>query len=929
MSNTAIKLIDIPVSNTITINSKLLSVDSNTKRTELITGYDLTMYLANTVLYKSQVNTTFELANSAFLIANSAYLQANSALNQANSGFVQANSGFTQANSAYNVANSALDLANSAFLIANSVILYYDAISIYNSVNSAYSQANSAYSVANTKFNSSGGTISGEVVMLSGLQVSGNVMLSGTPTQALHAAPKQYVDQVAQGIAAKPAVKAATTTNLSGSYDNGTLGVGATLNIGTAATLDIDGVTSWEQYDGVLVKNQSTGAQNGRYYVSQVGDVSNNWILTRCGYCDESSEIPSSYVFVQTGDEQNNTGWVATVEDISNFQVGANTITWFQFSGAGTYTAGNGLYLDGSVFSHGDTSNVSNLSSDNSAGSVIQDLSVTFDSYGHVTAISAATIDLDARYSNITLAYNQANSAFSQANTANTNAANASYLSTGIVSPSVLGSGTANANTYLAGDNVWKPIVSGATLTVDESSNTVYYIGLSAETTGAWLEAVISPNKLVFNPALGRLGINVADPNTSLHIAGNDAIIIPSGTDSDRPNIPVNGMLRYNTSNNYIESYSNNSWSQVGSGAGSGDLIYPVREQFVATANQSTFVVDGGYVVGELDVFYNGIKLRSGTEVNVSSGEYFSLTTPAANNALIEVIGFGSYTSYGRELSTPRREFFTATANQTSFTISEGYSPGMIDVYYNGSKLVNGQDIDVSNGLTIDLTEPASNGAIIDVVVLDALSYLDAVKKTGDIMTGNLTAVEFIGGGSGIINIDANNISSGTVNTAILGTGEANSNTYLAGDASWKSIVGFSSTDDTSSNTTYYPVIATTAGGSTAKTSSSKLYFNPSTGTLSATIFNSLSDIELKTNVINIESGLDIIEKINPVEFEWKDNGKKSFGVIAQEIEKILPDLVSTAGNKSVNYSGLIPFLIKSVQELSAKIKQIEESNGN
>ena len=545
---------------------------------------------------------------------------------------------------------------------------------------------------------------------------------------------------------------------------------------------------------------------------------------------------------------------------------------------------------------------------------------------------------------------------------------NASNLTSGTVSVERLGSGEANSTTYLAGDNSWKPIVSGATLVQNESSNTIYYIGLSSETSGAWLEAFVSPNNLVYNPGLKRLGLSTIDPKATLHIGSNDAIIIPSGSDVERPEYPINGMLRYNTSNNYIESYSNNSWSQVGSGA-SSEFYYPAREQFVATANQSVFVVDGGYVPGELDVFYNGIKLRIGTEVNVSSGIDFTLSTPAANNALIEICGIATYTASGRDLTTPRREYFVATSNQTIFTISGGYSPGMADVYYNGSKLLNGYDVDVSSGLSIVLTTPASNGAIIDVVALDSLTYLDVVKKSGDSMVGNLTAPAFIGNGAQLTNLDANNITtgtvnstrlgsgtansntylagdntwkeinlsninansitSGTVNTAVLGSGVANSSTYLAGDNTWKIISGFSSTDDTSTNATYYPLIATIAGGSTVKTSSSKLYYNPSTGTLSATIFNSLSDGTLKENVETLSSGISIINTINPVSYIWKDSGKVGYGVIAQEIENILPEIVNTNdGIKSVEYNSLIPFLIKSIQELKSEIDQLKSELG-
>jgi hypothetical protein len=171
------------------------------------------------------------------------------------------------------------------------------------------------------------------------------------PIDPQDAATKIYVDEVAQGLAVKPAVRVATTSNLIATYDNGNAGVGSSLTIAPTATLNIDGVTSWAQYDGILVKNQTNAAHNGRYYVSQVGGVSTAWILVRCGYCDEAGEIPSAYVYVQEGSTYASTGWVATVENFSTFTVGTDDVNWTQFSGAGTYTAGDGLDLNGTVFS--------------------------------------------------------------------------------------------------------------------------------------------------------------------------------------------------------------------------------------------------------------------------------------------------------------------------------------------------------------------------------------------------------------------------------------------------------------------------------------------------------------------------------------------------------------------------------------------------
>jgi hypothetical protein len=161
--------------------------------------------------------------------------------------------------------------------------------------------------------------------------MTGFLTLNADPTSALHAATKQYVDEVASGITVRPAVKAATTTNLSATYNNGTLGVGATLNLGPLVTLNIDGVITWSQDDGILVKNQTNAAHNGRYYISQVGNGSTDWILTRSTVCDQASEIPGSYVFVQGG-SQVGTGWVLTVADPTTFVVGTDAITVTQFS---------------------------------------------------------------------------------------------------------------------------------------------------------------------------------------------------------------------------------------------------------------------------------------------------------------------------------------------------------------------------------------------------------------------------------------------------------------------------------------------------------------------------------------------------------------------------------------------------------------------
>jgi hypothetical protein len=187
---------------------------------------------------------------------------------------------------------------------------------------------------------------------LAGGTMTGKITLDGDPTQALHAVTKQYVDNVEAGLITRPAVKAATTANLAGTYNNGTAGVGATLNLGQLADLNIDGVDEWSQWNGILVKNQTNAFENGRYVVFQLGnDTDTDWILRRCPLCDEADEIPGSYIFVTDGATNEQTGWVQHVADPATFTVGTDSISVYQFAGSGAVTAGTNVSVSGNQVS--------------------------------------------------------------------------------------------------------------------------------------------------------------------------------------------------------------------------------------------------------------------------------------------------------------------------------------------------------------------------------------------------------------------------------------------------------------------------------------------------------------------------------------------------------------------------------------------------
>ena len=99
---------------------------------------------------------------------------------------------------------------------------------------------------------------------------------------------------------------------------------------------------------------------------------------------------------------------------------------------------------------------------------------------------------------------------------------------------------------------------------------------------------------------------------------------------------------------------------------------------------------------------------------------------------------------------------------------------------------------------------------------------------------------------------------------------------------------------------------------------------------------NTSSDMALKENIINIPNPLEKISKIGGYMFDWKDHGYEHVhgeghdtGIIAQEIEEILPEIVNTreSGIKAVNYMKLIPLLVESIKELKTELDELKSFN--
>jgi hypothetical protein len=212
-----------------------------------------------------------------------------------------------------------------------------------------------------------------------------------------------------------------------------------------------------------------------------------------------------------------------------------------------------------------------------------------------------------------------------------------------------------------------------------------------------------------------------------------------------------------------------------------------------------------------------------------------------------------------------------------------------------------------------------------DVTNIDSVGLITA--RTGVRVTSGGLVVS-----SGIATFTDNIIANGNIvgdnSTNITGINQVTATTFsgaLSGNATSATTATNVTVADESSDTTCFPLFVTAATGDLAPKSGSNLTFNSSTGTLTATDFNSASDENLKQNIRTIENPLAKVAEIRGVNFDWKENQKPSVGVIAQEVEKVFPELVTSGEKKSVNYNGLIGLLIEVVKEQQTQIDSLNE----
>ena len=375
------------------------------------------------------------------------------------------------------------------------------------------------------------------------------------------------------------------------------------------------------------------------------------------------------------------------------------------------------------------------------------------------------------------------------------------------------------------------------------------------------------------------------------------------------------------------------------------DILTLAGTTDASSSTTGTLKVAGG--VGVAKKLYVGTDLRvSGTatfEGNVSflgSNTLISTTVVNIEDNILQlshlnpsdIVDIGFIGGYNNGANVHSGFFRDATDDTWKLFRNYSAEPSTtIDVSANGFAWANlaiggltaANSINIGTGQTYKI----NSVDVLSATTLGSSVVTSSLTSTGTITSGTWSGSFGAVSGANLTSLNANNIATGTVAPARLASGTADATTFLRGDSTWAS-AAVSITNNTTTDSTFYPVFTSVTSGSIvgANTSSTKLTFNPSSGLLTSTDYNSSSDVTLKENFTQIVNPLDIISQLDGFGFSWKDTKEKSYGLSAQQVETVLPEIVRVRpdGTKGINYLNLIAFLVEGIKDLKEEVRQLK-----
>jgi cytoskeletal protein CcmA (bactofilin family) len=402
-----------------------------------------------------------------------------------------------------------------------------------------------------------------------------------------------------------------------------------------------------------------------------------------------------------------------------------------------------------------------------------------------------------------------------------------------------------------------------------------------------------------------------------------DSIKIPVGTTANRPLTPSAGMIRYNSSTSQYEGYGpGGAWGSLGGLIDVDQDTYILAETSAGNDDDTLTMYAGGTNIASLGSSNFNVKIAAdfdstlnvdgaltAASLNIGTGALVAGSLDISGNADIDgTMEADAYTVNGTALN----EYIADTVGAM---VSSNTESGISVVYQDADNTLDFDVGDFSVTLTGAVTGSGTVTNLGNVSIATTATSDPTITLTGAV-TGSATMTNL-----------------GDVSIATTAT--ADPTLTLAGDASG------SATFTNLGNATLTVTVAndshTHDGRYYTESESDSRFVNSSgdsmsgnltvTGDVTATNFNATSDASVKSDIMTIDSPLMTLSNLRGVNFDWKSTGTKSMGVVAQEVEKVLPYLVSTDSNglKSVNYQAMVGLLIESVKDLQAQVAKLSK----
>ena len=504
--------------------------------------------------------------------------------------------------------------------------------------------------------------------------------ITTTPVNSNDIVNKSYVDSIAQGLSVKAPVLCATTTSITLSGEQ-----------------TIDGITT--SASRVLVKNQATSSQNGIY-------ISSSGAWSRSSDANTWNQLVSAFVFVEKGTTQADTGWTCTVDPGGT--LGVTAVTWVQFSGAGTYTAGTGLTLTGSQFS-------------------ITNTAVTAGSYGSASSVGTFTVNAQGQ---LTLAGNASIAIAS------------SQVTSGTFTVSQGGTGVATLTGLAYGNGT-------SAFTAATAAQIVSAIGSTAVTNAT--NATTSTN--LAGGANGSLPYQTASGTTTFLAAGTNGYILTltAGVPSWQP-APASGVTTFQTSLSGLTPSTATSGAVTLAGTlgatsgGTGQSTYATGDLLYASATNTLSKLSAG-TNGYVLTLSGGVPTWAASTGGVTSfsAGTTGLTPNTATTGAITLAGTLAIANGGTNSSSTPTAGAVAYGTGSAYSFTAAGTSGQI-LQSNGSSAPTWVTFSGGATITNDTTTSTYQYPIFAEATSGSLStaYIQSSLYNFKPSTGELQAAEHI-----------------------------------------------------------------------------------------------------------------------------------------------------------------------------------------